>query len=304
MLAEADFRPVRLEDREFFVRHYAEYPQEHSDNTFTNMVCWNHYAAYEYAYIRGSVVLKSTIEGRSRFRPPIGPNDPELLADVIDSAVRQGEDIPLAILGARAKAAVTAAYPSLPLEPVPHYFEYVYLASDLATLPGKRYLKIRNQLNRFRKKCNYSIGSVCDESLPDVEEFLLEWCDWKDCEGNPILENEKAAVLYAARHFSSLGLSGLEVRVDGKVAAIALYEGLNADTALVHFEKGLPDCEGIYKAVNTETAQNLVSRYRYINRESDLGDPGLREAKQRYHPHHMIEAYRVRRDDLLRLDTT
>ena len=304
MLADADFRPVRLEDRDFFADHYARYPQEHSDNTFTNMVCWNHYAFYEYAYIRGSVVLRSTIGGRTRYRPPIGPDDPELLADVIVCAGRDGDDIALAILGERARAAVTAAYPSLPLEPVRDYFEYVYLASDLANLPGKRYLKIRNQLNRFRRNCNYSIGAVGSESLADVEEFLLEWCDWKDCEGNPILENEKAAILYAIHHFSEIGLSGIGVRVDGRVAAIALYERLNADTALVHFEKGLPDCEGIYKAVNTATAKTLVDGHRFINRESDLGDPGLREAKQRYHPHHMVEAYRVYRDDLLNLGAT
>jgi hypothetical protein len=304
MLTNADFRPVRLEDREFFTGHYARYPQEHSDNTFTNMVCWNHYASYEYASIRGSVVLKSTIEGRSRYRVPIGPADPDLMADVIECAVRTGDETPLAILDTRTKAAVTAAYPSLPLEPVREYFEYVYRTSDLATLPGKPYLKIRNQLNRFRRKCNYSIGMVTDESLPEMEEFLLEWCDWKDCEGNAVLENEKAAVLYAARNFSALGLSGVEVRVDGRVAAIALYEGMNADTALVHFEKGLPDCEGIYKAVNMETAKDLAGRYPYVNRESDLGDPGLREAKQRYHPDHMVEVYRVRRDDLLKLDAT
>lgn len=53
---------------------------------------------------------------------------------------------------------------------------------------------------------------------------------------------------------------------------------------MVHFEKGLPDCEGIYKAINAETAFAAKEKYRYINRESDMGVPGLREAKMRYHP--------------------
>ena len=68
------------------------------------------------------------------------------------------------------------------------------------------------------------------------------------------------------------------------------------DTALVHFEKGLPDCEGIYKAINKETAALLAKRFAYINRESDLGVSGLREAKMRYHPHHMVEVYSMKRD--------
>jgi hypothetical protein len=71
---------------------------------------------------------------------------------------------------------------------------------------------------------------------------------------------------------------------------------MTSDTALVHFEKGLPDCEGIYKAINNETATRLAKNFTYINRESDLGVAGLREAKMRYHPHHMVEIFSMKRD--------
>ena len=77
---------------------------------------------------------------------------------------------------------------------------------------------------------------------------------------------------------------------------MSLFEPLNAETALVHFEKGLPDCEGIYKVINAETAEFLKNKYIYINRESDLGIPGLREAKMRYHPHHMVEVSSMKRE--------
>ena len=73
MLKLDDFKPVRLEDRELFAAHYAKYPQVHSDNTFTNMICWNHYAHYRYTYVRGSLVISSTIDGVPRFRPPDRP---------------------------------------------------------------------------------------------------------------------------------------------------------------------------------------------------------------------------------------
>jgi hypothetical protein len=58
----------------------------------------------------------------------------------------------------------------------------------------------------------------------------------------------------------------------------------------------LPDCEGIYKVINTETAAFLTKKYTYLNRESDLGIAGLREAKMRYHPHHMVEVFSLKRD--------
>jgi hypothetical protein len=48
--------------------------------------------------------------------------------------------------------------------------------------------------------------------------------------------------------------------------------------------------------INAETAAFLTKKYPCINRESDLGIAGLREAKMRYHPHHMVEVYSLKRD--------
>ncbi|MDI6719946.1 MAG: phosphatidylglycerol lysyltransferase domain-containing protein [Methanomicrobiales archaeon] len=301
MLSPADFREVTLADRDLFRRYYARFPQEHSDNTFTNMVAWNAYAHYRFAQVRESIVLASTIDGRTIFRVPIGPPDAELLEETIRLAVREGGDTPLAILDSASREKVAAAYPDLPLHPRRNYFEYVYRASDLAELRGRRYLNIRRQLNRFRRRCTYAVDAMGPDDLADVREFLLEWCDWRDCESHPILAHEKEAILRTLDHFQELGIEGRTIRVDGRVASMALFEPLNETTAVVHFEKGLPDCEGIYKAMNAETARVLAERFPFINRESDLGNAGLRESKMRYHPHHMVEVYVAQREDLARL---
>ena len=82
MLRVEDFKPVTLEDRDFFVEHYRRFPQKHSDNTFTNMVCWNYYANYRYAYVQDCVLLCSTIDGKTRYRPPIEPHNHDHLREV------------------------------------------------------------------------------------------------------------------------------------------------------------------------------------------------------------------------------
>ena len=126
--------------------------------------------------------------------------------------------------------------------------------------------------------------------------FLIKWCEWRGCKGDPVLSHEKDAVFFAIEHFIELGIGGLMIRVNKDIGAISLYEPLNMDTALVHFEKGLPDCEGIYKAINAEIATLLAKKFSYINRESDLGVAGLREAKLRYHPDHLVEVSSLKRD--------
>jgi hypothetical protein len=296
MLTQDDFGPVTLADREFFTRHYKLYPQTHSDNTFTNMVCWNHYAHYTYAYVEKNLIIASTIGSVTRFRPPIGPRNPALLRSLIRLASGVSDNIPINLIDPDTALWMKEVCPGINLVPDRNYFEYVYRASDLADLPGKNYLTIRRQVNRFRRNCAHVVEPMSKENWEEVKRFLIEWCEWKGCEGDQVLAHEKEAVFFAIDHFNELPLMGLIIRVFSKVGAISLFEKLNNDTALVHFEKGLPDCEGIYKAINMETATRLVKKFTYINRESDLGVAGLREAKMRYHPHHMVEVYSLKLD--------
>jgi hypothetical protein len=295
MLRQEDFQPVTLADRAFFERHYALYPQTHSDNTFTNMVCWNQIAQYRYAYMNGNVILASTIAGVTRFRPPIGSRDPALMKDLVRFAMEIGDDTPIVLIDPATAQWIRELDPTLTLVPDRNHFEYVYRASNLAELPGKNYLKIRNQINKFRKNCSHTVEPITAGNREEVMEFLVKWCEWKGCENDFVLAHEKEAVFFAIEHFTELSLRGLMIRVDSQVAAISLFERLNSDTALVHFEKGLPDCEGIYKAINKETATVLAEEVEYINRESDLGVAGLREAKLRYHPDHMVEVWSIKR---------
>jgi len=296
MLEQEDFQPVTLADRDFFTRHYALYPQTHSDNTFTNMVCWNHYAHYRFAYVNRNLILASTIDGITRFRPPIGQRDPALLKALIRLASDVSDNEPVVLIDPDTAVWMREICCGMNLIPDRNHFEYVYLAADLAELPGKQYLTIRHQINKFRRNCAYALESITAENREEVMSFLVKWCEWKGCENDPVLAHEKEAVFFAVDHFNEIDIQGLMIRVNHEIAAISLYEPMNAETALVHFEKGLPDCEGIYKAINTETAALLATSFTYINRESDLGVSGLREAKQRYHPHHMVEVYSLKRD--------
>ena len=296
MLEQEDFKPVTITDRNFFTRHYALYPQMHSDNTFTNMVCWNHYAHYRYAFVNRNLILASTIDGTTRFRPPVGPRDPALLKALIRLASEVSDYEPVVLIDPDTATWMRETCCGMNLVPDRNHFEYVYSAADLAELPGKQYLTIRHQINKFRRTCAYAVEPITVANREEVMSFLIKWCEWKGCENDPVLAHEKDAVFFAIDHFNELDIRGLMIRVNHELAAISLFEPLNADTALVHFEKGLPDCEGIYKAINAETAALLAKTFTYINRESDLGVAGLREAKLRYHPHHMVEVYSLKRD--------
>lgn len=295
MLSFDDFKPVTLKDRDFFRQFYSLYPQTHSDNTFTNMVCWNHYANYSYANIGDNVILASTIDGKTRFRMPMGPQNPSLVKDLVRLAAEVDDTEQIILIDPATAGWMQSIYRRIDLVPDRDQAEYVYRAEDLATLPGRGYLYIRREINKYRRTFVSSAAEpISSANCNEIKKYLDQWYATKNNDGG-LAAYEKEAVLYSLDHMKDLGLSGLAIRVDGQIGAMSIFEGMNRDTALIHFEKGLPEYEGIYKVINQEAASLLSKDYEFINRESDLGIPGLREAKMRYHPHHMVEVYSASR---------
>jgi hypothetical protein len=300
MLSIDDFKPVTLEDKHLFDTHYERYPPMHSDNVFTTIISWMEYAQYHYTFLKDNLIIMTKLGNVLRFRPPSGKYDRDILQQVLKLAKREGsDDYPIGVIDIQIKDRISKDYPKLEFTPHRDYFDYVYLASDLAELPGATYSKIRNRLNKFKRNYKYTNEKIAEVNMDEVRTFLKRWCLWKDCESDPLLENEKKAIMFSTNNFFELELSGIAIRIDGKIEAISVYEQMNPDTVVVHYEKGAPDYDGVYKAINTEAAKLIQKEFKFVNREPDMGLPGLRKAKMSYRPHHMVEVYHIARDKML-----
>ena len=99
--------------------------------------------------------------------------------------------------------------------------------------------------------------------------------------------------MFSTNYFTELGLSGVAIRVNDHVEAISIFEQMSPDAVVVHFEKGSSYYGGIYKIVNMETVCIVEDNVSFINRESDMENPGLRKAKKAYGPDHMIKVYKL-----------
>ena len=95
-------------------------------------------------------------------------------------------------------------------------------------------------------------------------------------------------------HWDDLqGLTGGVIQVEDLIVAYTIAETLSPDTIVVHYEKGCPDYKGVYQAINQMFLAHLDGDYRWVNREQDLGEEGLRKAKLSYNPVHFLKKYRV-----------
>jgi hypothetical protein len=247
------------------------------------------YGKYHYAFLDEHLIIMTKIRDNIQFRPPSGKYSREIIDKVFQLAKKEGSEYPVVLIDEKTKELLSKDYPNLEFNLDRAFFDYVYLSSNLAELAGSDYSKIRNRLNKFKKSYQYTLENITEDNMKEVGEFLKRWCLWKDCESDPLLENERKAILYSMSNFLELKLSGIAMRINNEIESIAVFEKMNPDTVVVHYEKGSPDFDGIYKAINQESAKIIQKDFTYINRESDMNLPGLRKAKMSYRPHHMIE---------------
>lgn len=296
MLTIDDFKTIDLDDKSIFEKYYGKYPPTHSSELFTTMISWKEYVEYCYTLIQNNIIIFSKASNNTILHPPLGKFNLDLTKQVIHLAIE--ENMTFGFIKKTEKNLLLTHFPSLIFMEDRDYFDYIYRASDLAELSGTKYGKIRNRLNKFTKNFTYVIEEISEKNIDEVNEFLKRWCLWRDCASNELLENERKAIVYLMLHFFDFNLQGIILRINGVIQAIAVYEKMNADTVVVHFEKGSPDFDGIYKAINMETAQRVRHSFTYIDREEDLGVPGLRKAKLSYHPCQFIEIYNISKDCL------
>jgi hypothetical protein len=298
MISISDFKLVEFIDKDLFDNYFNKYPQVHSDYLFTTIISWIDYAKYHFMIYKNNLIIFTKIDDKIRFRPPIGRRNRDIFNEVINLAKSSDADFPIGVIDSEYKNWIIKNYPNLICVPHREYFYYVYRSSDLADLNGSKYAKIRNRLNKFKRKYEFKTENITKENIDHIKEFLTRWCIWKDCESDPLLENEKKAVIYSIDNFFELNLNGIFIKINDEIEAISVYEKLNNKTAVIHYEKASPDYDEIYKAINNESAKILRKKFCFINRESDMGIKGLRKAKMSYKPDHMIKLYHINKKNL------
>lgn len=167
-------------------------------------------------------------------------------------------------------------------------FDYLYQRTDLAELSGRTYHKKRNLVNAFINSYDYEQKPLKKDNVGDAVLVLEKWREGKGEEG------DYAASREALELFDVLGMRGCMYYVDGVPAGWCLGEPLSRGRMFaVHFEKGIESYKGIYQFINQAFAQALPSYFKSINREQDLGNEGLRQAKMTYRPSGFVNKYRV-----------
>jgi hypothetical protein len=289
-----DFKPIELNDKQIFQEYIAKDPPLTSELTFTNLFMWRKCNRTLWKEEAGCLLVVLRPEDKQPFGlPPVGPGDKATALEKLAEYLTTVSDEPgIARVG---KSFVDRYVDKDQYSIVEDrdQSDYVYRAQDLIKLPGKRFHKKKNHVNKFVKNNEFEYRSLDETVLKNFMDLQEDWCELRDCESNQDLSDENVAVYEALLHHQELDFRGGAILIDAKVEAFALGEMLNENTAVIHIEKANPDIPGLYATINQRFCSEEWSHVEFVNREQDLGVPGLRKAKLSYQPDHLVDKFLV-----------
>ncbi len=173
-------------------------------------------------------------------------------------------------------------------------WDYLYDAQALRELRGNRFHKKKNLLNQFVRSYEYQYREMTAGMIDQALALQDDWCIWRECASDDHLVNENRALTRVLSNWDTLlGISGGSLWDRDRMVACTVGERVADDTLVIHFEKGDPAYRGIYQAINQMFLAGQSPSIQWVNREQDLGDDGLRKAKQSYHPAGFLKKYRI-----------
>lgn len=297
---------ITIEDKALFDEYLNSFDYKTSGLTFTSIFMWKALNNFKYEIINdylcitGDSFLEAS-EPEPFLFPPLtkkGFYDPESLSDTIDKIratfESHGYIFSIRLLPFHMIDIIETAKPKQMdfFSDRPNY-DYVYLAKDLIELKGKKYHSKKNHLNYFKSNFDYKYVPLSSSMMDECLELNNKINNEKEINANEmvLLKMEEEALKEAFNNYENAGFLGGAIIINDKIEAFTMGGPSGKKTMVVHIEKANPEFRGLYQAINNEFCRHECNTVKYVNREEDMGIPGLRKAKISYRPVKYIEKY-------------
>lgn len=288
-----NFQKLSLSDMPLLRKLMVENPTRICDQTPGCVMQWRRFFETEYAVENGILFFTTRyLDGKRYFCVPIGDFF-EGMRLLEESAHASGEPFWLIGVSREDSEKLAALYPNSESEAMRDWFDYLYEAERMKTYSGKKLSGERNHKNRFvAAHPNWRLEEITLDNLPAVRAFFEEHAKSYP-KNSPLARAETESVREILDHYEEYGFSGGMITENGKVFGFALGE-IMGDTLYIHVEKARREENGAYQTIDSEFIRRFAHHgVKYVNREDDSGDEGLRKSKLAYHPVALLEKFRV-----------
>ena len=276
------FHPLTLIDREAMQAVTLPSGRRNCNYNFANLVGWKFLFGTEVCVLENAVVLRYTFDGQRAYMVCTSEAlSLELIETLFDDS--HGELTLLGLEDAQVAPLSARQEFSISVEPDRDQYDYIYRRTDLATLHGRHLDAKRNHIHRFRAEHpDFEYRPLTTESFDECRRLTAIWQEEKD--ESDTIDAELRVIDTIFSNWDALGMIGGSIFVDGRMVAFTYGSAVTTDTFDVCVEKADRHVEGAFAIINQQFAEHLPDQYVYLNREEDMGIPGLRQAKLSYHP--------------------
>lgn len=269
------FRQLSIKDKELIDRYFLHADSLLGQYDFTYWLAFPEPA--EIAFFEDALYLRAKYIDKMLYMMPLclKERDPARYIEVIADCEPGGN---YSIVGIFEQDIPRLA--GINVQSSPDTDEYLYNSQDLIELPGKLYHKKRNHISNFEQTNSYIFREYEAADYSEVVNFTKRWC-------HEAIEDhcfELDSLISVLKNLSSINARCFVIEIEGRLAAYTVVSVYRNNLGQVHFEKADKTVDGLYTAINKYAAQEGLHGTVYINRQEDLGLPGLRKAKHSYYP--------------------
>ncbi len=287
-----NFKPIEIHDQAQISEILWKYQPRTSELSFTNLFIWRNHYKYSWSMHNNNLVIISEQDSANFAIQPIGAGGLQETTNELFDWMRSFKKISNPAIQRADQRLVDILKREYRIFETRDHFDYLYKRSSLVELAGNRYHNKRNHINALKKDHHIEYREYDESLIKECNELIERWCGLRRCEDDMNLLSEWDAVAEALAHVNELKLMGGVLLIDGKVEAFTFGEMLNLDTLVIHIEKANPEIRGSYATINQKFAETITEAI-FINREQDLGESGLRQAKMSYYPTDLIKKYTI-----------
>lgn len=292
-----DFQPLTLEQIHGVRADFSRPVPRTCDYTVGGLLLWRDYFDLSYAAVGSSMIYRLRLpDGTVAHQVPADP-DPALLHAIAGTCAAQELPCRFAFVSSEGLEQLQRTFSAdrLIVTPQREWFDYLYEKDAMITYAGKKLRGQRNHVNKFRAAYPRWRFLRADAShLPLLREFYEIF--WRENRKSaPTWLEEERKIPEWLDHFEEYGFLCGILTVDGTVAGFSVGER-SGDTLVIHTEKADRRFHGSYPMLAARFVEAFAGddpTLRYVNREDDSGDEGLRTAKMSYHPCALLEKYLV-----------
>lgn len=274
-----------------------------SEGHYLNQFLWEHYYHTRYATDDLALYLSIQVHGHSgAFAPLCKEEDLPVVFHRMEDLFHQQWKEPVRLYNIDSSMVRilqdAGCLPNYEITPDRDSFDYLYDADKLRTLSGKAMHKKKNLLNSFIREYegHYQYETLGIQNIEEIEAFHQKWMDERRIyDKYHCIDEEEDGIyrLFGNCHSIVCKMGG--VRIDGELKAYTIGSYIpDIQMAIIHIEKADVNFRGLYNYINQQFILHEFPDAAVINREDDLGQENLRQAKLSYRPLRLEEKFTLR----------